>query len=227
MTEFGTLVSPWALERAAIATLQSPPTESTTDPRLVYYLAELERQMGLAAQTLGQPPGPSSYRGGVDADTIQAEWMPCLHVIVSPKGKTENLDAETVAATFTVEVAATAGADDEDQARMLAYCYGLAATACLVQRGSFGLDAVVSTMVTAAPSTRLLDPTVRQVVRATSQLETMVAPIMSRTGPTDWPAAPYIQQSPTWPEVSEVDITLTGETLDGTAGQTSSITVQS
>ena len=57
MTLFGSIIGPFNIESAVIAQLRI---------WLPTYLAEVERQNGLPKQTLGRPPAPESYHGGLD-----------------------------------------------------------------------------------------------------------------------------------------------------------------
>lgn len=205
--QFGPSVGPWTIEGAALASLQDPPAYGLSSPRLVYYLADQERQMGLAAQTLPVPPGPSSYRGGVDAGTLQAEWFPMLHVNVSPMGTPDRPDMLTYGQRWQVTVTATHGDDDPSVARMVAESYGAAVALLFTQYGSLGIGAT-DTTITQFPRPELLNPVnARQVCRTTVVFETYTAPVAVKRGPVSWPDDPYTAPGD-WPQVTTVNVTV-------------------
>lgn len=205
---FGPSFGPWTLERAVIDTLQKPPTVGTSASRLVYYLADQERQTKLAPRTLPAPPGPSSYRGGVDANTFQAEWFPMLHVNAQPSGDPEKLDMDVYGQRWQATITSTHGDNDEDVARMVVEAYGTAIALAIAQRGSLGINAR-DTIITRITDPELLDAiSKRQVCRTTVQISTFIAPILTRGGPTSWAADPYAAPGD-WPTVETVDVTVT------------------
>lgn len=203
---FGTIVSRYQVEQAVLTVLQSTPPGGS-GPLIVYYLAEVERQNGLAAQTLPIPPGQNSYRGGVDGDTLMAEWFPMITVIAQPSGKANYLDRYTVEQTYSIKILATVGDDDEDTARMISDHYGAAIAKALIDFGSLG-GIATGTRLVDSPSVAPLDSQARQVLRSTVTFETLIAPVFTTQTPEVWPASPYA--TPTdWPAVQTVDITVT------------------
>lgn len=210
--EYGPLVSRWQVEQAVLNTLQQPPANDVTYPRVVYYLAEVERMNGLAPRTIPLPPGANSYRGGADFDTMQAEWFPMIHVVANPVGNAEAVDPATYGQAYQVQVAATVGDDDEDTARMYADHYGIAITGCLLQKGSLG-GISSSTILERMPNTELLASGARQVARSVMEFTTTVVATVGTSGPTSWPDDPY-DDAPVWPVVNEVNVTLTAKPID-------------
>lgn len=209
---FGTITSLYQVEQAVLSTLQTPPPGGT-GPLLIYYLAEVERQNNLAAQTLPVPPGPSSYRGGVDASTMMAEWFPMVTVVAQPVGAPNYLDRYTVGQTYRVMLHATVGDDNEDTARMIADHYGAALAKLLIDFGNLG-GVATNTRMTASPSTALLDAQARQVLRSTVTFETMIAPAFTVQTPETWPASPYTVPT-AWPTVQAVDVTVSATAPSG------------
>ena len=186
---FAPLVDPWTVEQAILSVLSTPPPGGDA-ARVIYYLAARERQLGLTAHTLKVPPGPSSYQGGVDAFTLEAEWFPMLHVVVTPDGDAVQLDAMTYGQSFQAIVTATAGDNDENAARQTANALAIAAARCLLDHGSLGIGAV-DTSLLRSPSPELLDPNARQVIRAPFTLRTFIAPILTVGAPPSWAPDPY------------------------------------
>lgn len=218
MSEFGPITPvAWTVEQGVLSTLQNPPPPNfnvtPTLPRFVYYLAEYERQNGLPAKSLGQPPGPKSYRGGVDANTMMPEWFPMLHVQAQPQRTAERVAPTEYVQWYDFAIVATAGDDDEDRARMVAGAYAAAAGLCVLQKGDLGIGAT-STVMTRMPNTELLNPDdVRQVVRSTVQFQTLIALVAQQNGPNQWPLDPYATP-PEWVEVESIGIDVIAESLD-------------
>lgn len=164
--------------------------------------------MGLAAQTLPVPPGPSSYRGGVDSQTFEAEWFPILHVNVRAIGQPDRPDMVTYGQKWQVTVTSTTGDDDEDTARMVVMAYGAAVTQLIVQNGALGIGAT-NTVITQFPVPELLNPaTARQVCRTVVIFETYTAIAAVQGGPITWPNSPYTPPGD-WADISTVDVTVT------------------
>ena len=211
MGVFGTLVSRSAIDQAILTLLSQPPTGGSA-PLIVYYLAEIERQLDLVAQTLPVPPGPSSYRSEVDFDTFQAEWLPLIGVDSQPTGQAERHEGGEYGQWYEVRVAAIVADDDEDRARMFADAYGIATAAAILQNGSLG-GVASRTVLTRAPDVEYVNPDVRQVSRATVTLQTYVQPVVvdgaGAAKPVAWPASPYSVPAG-WPDVATVTVTVDG-----------------
>ena len=202
---FGIFVSPWDVERAVINVLRTPPPGGA-QALLVYYVAEWERNEGLTARTIPQPPGTDSYRGGVDADTMQAEWFPMVHVVVQPDSGPTMLDTFTYGQTFRTTITATYGDDDEKTARMVAQAYAICAAKLMVDQGGLGIG-VTHTAITRMPTLSLLAPSNRQVLRSVVELESSVMPVLTQGGPNIWQPDAY--DSPlAFPTVETVNITV-------------------
>lgn len=205
--QFGVILGRTQIEQAIITLLQSPPPQ-VTQPRIVYYLAAVERAAGLTPRTLPIPPGPSSYKGGVDARTLRAEWMPMIHVLCQPAGDAERLDKFTYAQAYQLEIVCTYGDDDEDTARMVADHYGAAVAKLIIDEGSLG-GIATDTAVTRAADVELLDANEnRQVCRSTVMIDTLIAPILTVGGPVVWGQDPYAPPAD-WPTVETVNVTIT------------------
>lgn len=210
MSAFGVIFSRYQLERAILSTLQTPPPGATAS-LLAYYVAESERQQGLAPQTIPLPPGPSSYRGGVDAGTLMAEWFPMVTVTAQPAGDAQRLDRYTLAQAYEAQVVCTAGDDSEQAARMVADAYGASVAKLIMDFGTLGIGAT-DTRVTRMADIALLDATnARQVCRATVHVQTLIAPALETSPPSAWPASPYTPaaQWPTVQTVNNVTVTAT------------------
>jgi hypothetical protein len=207
---YGPLVGRDLIERAVLALLQTPP-EGSEAPLIVYYLAEVERQQGLAPQSLPWPPGPSSYRGGVDLQTLMPEWFPLIGCEAQPVGIPERGPKDGFGygygQWFEVKLAATAGNDDEDAARLLAAQYGIALALLIVQHGSLG-HVVGNTVLTASPNIEYLDPEVRQVARSVITFRSYVDTILTESGPPLVLSPDPYQAPGDWPVVETVDVTL-------------------
>lgn len=207
---FGVIVSRNQIEAAVLSLLSSPPPASGSSyPLVAYYLAEIERQSGLAAKTFPLPPGPSSYRGGADAMTMLAEWFPMYSVVVQSQS-TEYLDRFNLAATYKLQVTATVADDSEDTARLYADGLGAAAAKALMDFGSLG-GIASSTMLTDAPDIAFLDARdARQVARSTVTAMVSVMPVLQLATPQTWGADPYVDPT-AWPTVQTVSTTVTAQ----------------
>lgn len=205
MSVFGQLVSRASIVQAILTLLTEPPAQGA-GPLLLYYLADVERQLGLTPRTLPVPPGPSSYRSEVDFETFQAEWLPLIGVDAQPTGRVERHEGGEYGQWYQVQAAAIVADDDEDQARTYADAYAIAIAAAIVQNGSLG-GIATRTLLTTAPMVEYVNPDVRQVSRATVQLQTYVQPVLVEYAgkPMSWPADPYSIPED-WPEVETVNI---------------------
>jgi hypothetical protein len=208
---YGPLIGRDTLEQAFLNLFQTPPPGSHS-PLIQHYLAAVERDRGLPPRSLPVPPGPSSYRGAVDFDTLtfQPEWFPCFIVGVDPDGLPERTDtAGEWGQWFAVQVAIVVADNDEDQARSLADMYGIAATALIAQHGSIG-KTVNKTVPTGYPKPEYIDPDVRQVIRSTASFRCWVDTVLSENaGPLVYPPDPYAVPGDL-PTVETVDITVRG-----------------
>lgn len=202
---FGPFVGRNVIEQAVLSMFQQPP-EGSQSPLLVYYLAVVERQQGLAPESIKLPPGPSSYRGGVDVGTGMPEWFPMLTVNVKPTGLPE-ASGHSYGQWFEIKIYATVGDDDEDAARILADQYGIAIAGLIKQNGALG--GIVNDMRwTGYPDVEIPDPDVRQIVRSVNTFQAYVETVLTNTGPPlAFNADPY-QAPGDWPTVETVDVTV-------------------
>jgi hypothetical protein len=190
--QFGTIFSRTQLEQAVLNVLQSPPPGRTA-PLIVYYLAEVERTLSLAARTIPVPPGPSSYRGTADTEgrTLMAEWFPELIVECEPSGDAQMFASNGIVQRYAVDVSATVGDDDEDIARLFAGAYGAAITRLIVDNPLLG-GAAVDTVPLEASRVELLESTIRQVARSVSPFECVVMVASLDDPPVSWQTDPYM-----------------------------------
>ena len=200
------------------------------------YVAEIERQAGLPAQTIPLPPDPAlSYRGGLDFNTWQQTWAPVFIVTVTPQGAPERkMAAGVYCQTFLIGVAvnfvvtnevpdlALSGSEAaglEDNARQYADMLGMAACAAILQNGQIGLwpdGGPISTKTTLLryPTSIFPNPDNRRIVRSWFEL-TLVADwvLQEAGGPGTPPIQPYGDSS-LWPTIEAVDVTLEADPID-------------
>ena len=230
---FGSIVSRDLVEQAVLGVLQTPPSGSTY-PLIAYYIAELERQLGLQPQTLPLPPGPSSYRGGLDFDTFEQEWAPVIMCVANPSGIAERKHEGFYGSWYEIRVAALVTEQDEDTARQLADRYGAAVMACLAQNGGLGTrtDFVTGTAVPFAEKTivdtvaetTFPNPRMRRLAQSTVTLRSFIDQIVTEPGPTSFPANPYTLPAP-WPTITTVTTQLQAENASGTFSTATGVTV--
>ena len=209
---FGPLVGLENVKQAIITLLSQPPTGGDT-PLVVYYLAEIERQHGLAARTLTQPPSPDSYYGGIDHLSWDESLLPSIIVITQPTGSPERYGDGTYGQWFESQVAAVVQGNDEDDAQMIAAHYGSALTGALLENGDLGGIADKTELAEAAKLEFLEDPATRVFARAVVTVRSFVEPIAGDLdSPTNWPTDPYTPSSQ--PPVAETtDFVVVGEPL--------------
>jgi hypothetical protein len=214
--QFGAIFSPWQLETAVVNTLQGVPPGGQA-PRLVYYLAAVERAVGLAPQTLPVPPGPSSYRNDADTVTQMAEWFPMVHVVCKLLGDGEWIQQGVWQQRYTLEVTATFGDDDPDWARQVAGHYSVALARAIADYGSLGIGATHTRLVRGPTPAEFLNAgSARQVSQSTVRFETLVAPALVVSAPLDWAFPPYT--SGAFPTVETITISTGGATGTVTEG---------
>lgn len=230
---FQNLVSRGAVEQAVLSLIQTPPAGSTY-PLIVYYLAEVERQLGLAAQTILVPPGSASYRGGVDFDTFEQEWQPVITVAAQPTGEAERYDSDgKYGQWYEIQVAATVTAGDEDSARVLADQYGAALAGLLLQQGGLGtrtdsdgstITFAEKTVLRVAPRVEYPNPKLRRLLRSIVLVESFVQGVFAEAGPGSFGTNPYTAPG-ALPNVSTVKFELQTEDTLGNVGPASGATV--
>jgi hypothetical protein len=209
MTLFETLVGQPTVELATIGVLRA---------WLPIYLAEVERQHSLTAQTLTRPPVPESYVGGLDFLGWQEDRCPTVIVVANPVGEPERTASAGYSQAFEVQVSAVVIGDSEDEARALAGHYGTAIQGAIVQQGSLG-GLAQRTVMTAAPRVEFQDPDQRRLAVAAATFHTFVDPIVSEdAGPdtTTPPDSPHYGGSPDapftdWPTVQTPHVSVTAQ----------------
>ena len=198
---YGTLTSRSQVKQAVVNLLSQPPTNANTglpasaSPMLVYYLAELERQMGLNPHAIPIPPGPASYRVGIDFETWKADDSPLLIVNAQPSGDAVPLTSlGEYVQSYQIQVAAIVeSADgDQDEVGLLADLYGTAIMGALIKNGNLGTrttDAGVTepfalkTRLISAPRTEFQSPTNRRFARSVTIVESLIPHIVDESGP--------------------------------------------
>lgn len=199
----GRLLAPWNVEQTVLGTLTA---------WLDLYLHDLERQNDLAAGTIPRPPAPESLIGGTDFESWQEDLLPMLIVVVNPAGNPEINRPDGYSQAYQVDIAAVLTAADERTARMYAGLYAAAAMGVIIQPHG-PLDELANhTTLTGAPSVALPDPEIRRLARGQCSFSIIVDGIANDD---DGPIDPLPQQDPSIPprdapQVTEVDITITG-----------------
>lgn len=196
---YGPFVSRGVIQAAALSLLSA---------RITEYIAEVERQFGLAARTIPLPPGPSSYRRGVsDTDLFQAEWLPAIFVECQPLNPPERAGAGDYGQWFELRCSAIFADDDENVAAQRADQYGMAIYAAIAQHGSLG-GKVSKTVATGAPDIEYLDPKIRQVVKSVCVFRSWVdVSVTEQGGLATVPSNPYSTPAD-WPTVEVTNVQL-------------------
>ncbi len=209
---FGPLFSRSTLALAVIAQLQNPPAPQCDAGRLIYYLAEVERQTGVAPRTYSPPPGPTSYRHlQPDSDAWTEDVLPIIHVVVQPTGAPQRYDEGVYSQVFRIEVSATTVGNYPEEALLSADAYGAAIAGSILQKGSLGLSNVVKTDLLDYPLTTWVDRDMRRIARSTAAFQTRVMPVfIERIGPMVWPTDPYSVPGPYSITEVNVDLIATG-----------------
>lgn len=230
---FGSIIGRNLVEQAVLSLLSTPPSGSSF-PLIQFYLAEVERQQGLAAQTLPPPPGVDSYRGGLDFDTFEQEWAPVITCVAEPTGIPERREEGVYGSWYEIRVGAVVTEQDEDTARLLADRYGAALMACLLQNGGLGtrtdfptgttVPFATRTVLELAPETTFPNPRMRRLQQSTVILRTFVDQIATEPGPITFPASPYTTPS-AWPTITTVTTQLQAENPSGTFNTATGVTV--
>lgn len=146
-----------------------------------YYLADIEAERGLPANTIERP---KSYHGGIDDQSWSFEVAPEVMLLVSPLGEPQRpeylqwylIDAKVVYVADQAEKRA------EDEARVQASYLG-AALELLVQQPSLG-GLAQDLVMTSSPSVSFLNPEERHIVQATARFQVSVGSIITQEGPT-------------------------------------------
>lgn len=206
MTIFGPLVGPITIENALIATLREWANE---------YAAEIERYEKLPKHTIGRPPVPEAFRGGLDWLSTKEDWLVEVKVICNPVGEPEWL-SERYLQSFQVEVGVAVkseeGTDPEAIARRNAGLWAAACMGAIMQHETLGLGAEVlqKTDLTGAPRVEFLDAEQRKFAVGITTYLVHVQLLEPKAGPK-------VKQTPieeTYPEPAEIKketVTITAE----------------
>ena len=200
---FGPLLGPWNVEHAILETLEE---------WMPSYLAEVERKSNLRPQTLGRPPTPESYKGGLDYESVRQEWLPAIIVVANPVGEPERT-ANAYIQEYQVEVGCVViseeGDDPEGTARRNAGLFA-AATQLLVTHGSLG-GLSEECVLTGASKVEFFNPERRELAVGITSWHVYATILDPSSGPvtvkTVEPEEPY----PAWPEATKDTITVVGE----------------
>lgn len=208
MTVYGPLIGVENVRLAIVDLLRTPPSGGDA-PLLVYYLAEVERQNGLKAQTLPAPPNTDSYYAGADFESWDEGSLPSIIVMSEPTGTAERHERGTYGQWFESQIAAVIRGDDEDQAQTFAAHYGTAIEGAILQRGSLGGIATKTNLVSSADVELLTDPASRVFARSVVKVQSYIQPlVVEYDGPGVWPSSPYVEPSDR-PVVAKTAVTFT------------------
>lgn len=180
---FGPLVGNWNVEQAVIATYREwMPT----------WLAAVERANNMPLRSIPRPPTPQHYYGGLDFQTNVPGTLPVVIVVVGPAGPPERRSGP-YGQDFAIHVGCVVEGISEEQARMWAGLYGVAAQ-MLVQAP--GLKGIADDLeMSAAPEPQWVDPEeaqrrlIRSVTTFTAHVKAVVDESMA-------PASETLAQSP-------------------------------
>lgn len=214
---FGPMVSRGDIVRAINAQLTDPATG------LVFYIAERERRRGLVPRTLPVPLAPF-YRGGLDFETWASDEIPTVITVVQPLGDPERHEHGIYEQTYDVRIGAILEHDTEAEAIDLADEYGICIATCVLQNPSLG-GLAISTRLNGAPATVFHNPDRRVITRTVVMFRVYVQPILSENGGPWPPAEPGPAPDPyalpgDFPTVSTVNLTVTGQSPDGSQSST-------
>lgn len=182
----GPLLSPWALETGAVATLQTWAWPS--------YVEEVERQNGLEYGSVQQVE-QASIRGAGDLDEWMSDELPVILVVCQkPDGKPEAYASNGYVATYILTVGAITIAPAEDEEWLARRDAGLIATACM---GAIGQqlatdhpDLVVDVRMDDVPQVRVVDEDIRTEWEGQVTFSVTVAPVLDQTLGMDTPTVP-------------------------------------
>ena len=185
MTEslFGPIFSTWDIEQAVLTKLRLWVPE---------YLAELERKRGYHKRIIPRPPSALSIHGGLDAETWEQAECPEVIVIVDPFGEPERETSVGIIQPYEVRVVANVvgqGSElaekPEDEARAVASYYGAAVMGILTQNGELtGISTQEDSLILMqSPRLTFPDPSVRQVIQATTVFHAFAEIVNANEGP--------------------------------------------
>ena len=200
---FGPMLGPIDIEEAVIATLRE---------WLPASLRNAEEVRNLPIRSLGRPPAPESYHGGLDWESEQQDTLPEVIVICEPAGEPERNPNVTIQ-LFTVQVGCVilATVDPiEANARKTASLWA-AASMVLGQHGALGSLGAQETLLIGSPKVELLDPENRRLALGLTTWHVAVDIFHPSAGPVTVkevePEGPY----PERPEATKDTITVVGQ----------------
>lgn len=200
---FGQLQGPWTIEAAAVGTLERW-TWAT-------YLQELEKQNGLAPNTIQVP---SKFYGAADLTDYDQERMPAVIAICeAPQGEPEYYASVGYMQTYRLITAVAIENEDEDLGRQYADLYATALQGVMMQQFASDNPTLVQNIRAASsPSAGLPDPDMRLVYVGQCSFDVWVGPTVD---PTLGPPYPITDQGavPVSAIVETENLTVTAESL--------------
>ena len=192
---------------------------------IVAYIANFEAEHGIPARSTPIPPTPESIHGDLDFNRFGGELLPELIVVAQPTGEVERFfDDGTYGSWYQVAVGAICHVEgDQEATRALGDIYGMCLQKLLPQQGAFGKNPdgsyfATRTRLQSAYNLVFPEPTVRDVVRATTVVHTFVADLVSDSeGLRVPPQNPY-GTPPPWPTVNKVEVNIVRTTPDAYSG---------
>jgi hypothetical protein len=186
------------------------------------YLAEVERQSGIATGTLERP---RSVFASADLDNWPEFQRPSVAIVCSGLlGEPEKHAQGRYSGWFGFKIGATIAEQDEQSARLCAHVYQAALEALIAQQGAFGDQGATETIWTGRDS-HLPDEEDRTLALAESDFKVWVSSIITAgDGPTEpdpreTPGSPGSPESGNeepyepWPEVLSTHVTVVGEQI--------------
>lgn len=214
---YGQIIGRQQVEAAVLSTLRV---------WMVAYIAEVERQNGLAPRTIPTPPTSESYHGGLDFDTWRQGLEPVLIVLAQPVDDAEHRGSGEYGQWYDIQVGAICVADQkfydvaavnqvEDSARLLGDIYGAAVLGVLTQQFNNDIEPWIGrTELVMAPETEFISDEVPSVTRSVCQIRTLIFPVVDGSqGPTTVPSDPYGEPG-LLPGVSTTNLTFEAVPLD-------------
>lgn len=186
---FGQILGPSDVEFAALNTI-----EAWTP----YMLRVLERRHGYPAGTLVEPPGTTSYTGGIDFDTWTEDLLPMVIVVVQPNGDAER-SMLGYSQWYEIEAAAVVARETEEEARIHAGHLATAVMAAITQHGDLGGLASSTDLVT-GPTLEFPEPQTRTIVRARVTVRSYITSIVDPLAGTHTDTPPESPHTPDDPD---------------------------
>lgn len=205
---WGPLVGPVNVEEAVIATLRE---------WMPAYLRRLEELNSLPARSLGRPPTPESYHGGLDWESQQQDTLPEVIVLCNPVGEPERMSSAIVQ-SFLVQVGCVVEgtvSPEEQTARKMAGLWA-AASMLLVHHADLGAFKAEDTILVAAPKVEMLDSENRRFAVGVTGFHVFAQVLDPNAGPLTVKAVEPEGPYPEAPEVKEAKETVKAELVSET-----------